>query len=131
MEIASQDIVRVASDWIRAGHARNGPLLASLSQEVHPDAVFTVASAKDANLTLQQLLGHLKDVIPCPVTNSNPAGYMEGELAWIVDNPSVDIPGAGKVSIRITVILHRSAGEWKVVHGHLSEGVDHVEANID
>ncbi|MDQ0212987.1 nuclear transport factor 2 family protein [Arthrobacter bambusae] len=130
MEIASQEVIRVASDWIMAGHARNGPLLASLSEELDPLSVFTFASASNSNLTLQELLGHLTDVIPCPVTESKPSGFQEGDLAWVVDNPNVDIPAAGKTSIRITVVLHRSGGEWRVVHGHLSEGVDHAEANL-
>ncbi|MFC9840592.1 nuclear transport factor 2 family protein [Rhodococcus sp. NPDC127530] len=127
MEHATPDVVTIARDLIAAGHARDGAKVASLSEPPDDTAIFTVSSAPDSNLTLQALLDHFNDYPPCALIGSQPAGYMYGDSAWVFDNPSVVVPGEGAISIRITVVLHKFAEGWKVVHAHLSEGVAHLE----
>lgn len=126
MESAPSEVTDVAREWLEAGHARDGVRLASLSWEVAPDALHTFASAPDSNLSLTELLSHLTEVIPCYLVDSAPTGFVTGDFAWVTDTPRVEIPGETVISLRVTVVLQRREGVWKVVHGHLSEGVPHL-----
>ncbi|MFB7089166.1 nuclear transport factor 2 family protein [Streptomyces sp. NPDC056296] len=127
MEKAPAELVDLARAWIAAGHARDVDLMERLSATPEGGAVFCVASSPDSNLTLRGLLDHLKEYPPCEPVGSNPSGFVEGDVAWLFDNPKILIPGEEGASIRITVVLRRTIDGWRVVHGHLSEGVAHLE----
>jgi SnoaL-like domain len=50
-------------------------------------------------------------------------GYEEGELGWVVDEPTMEFPDGSAIRVRLTGVLRREDGEWKVVHFHVSVGV--------
>ncbi|MFC9249837.1 nuclear transport factor 2 family protein [Amycolatopsis thailandensis] len=127
MEKAPAELIALAREWIAAGHARDTGLMERLSATPEEGAVFTVASSPDSNLTLQELLAHLREYPPCEPVGSDPRGYVEGDVAWLFDNPRILIPGEDGISLRITVVLVHTPDGWRVMHGHLSEGVAHLE----
>ena len=57
----------------------------------------------------------------------DPAGYEEGSLAWVVDEPTFFFPDGSAMSTRLTAVMHREDGRWKLVHMHLSVGVPDEE----
>ena len=55
-----------------------------------------------------------------------PRGYEEGPMGWVADRPMAVLP-EGAISTRLTGVVRREEGEWKVVHIHLSVGVPDEE----
>lgn len=49
--------------------------------------------------------------------------WEEGDVAWAVDRPRMNLPDGSSVPVRMTLVLHREADDWKLVHAHGSIGV--------
>jgi ketosteroid isomerase-like protein len=56
-----------------------------------------------------------------------PVAYEEGDLGWLVDEVDFSFPDGSAMDTRMTVIFHREAGRWKLVHMHASVGVPDEE----
>jgi ketosteroid isomerase-like protein len=56
-----------------------------------------------------------------------PQAYEEGTMGWVVDEPTFVFPDGSEVPIRLTAVMRRDAGRWKIVHGHFSVGVPDEE----
>ena len=53
-----------------------------------------------------------------------PTGYERGDVGWFVDEPTYVFPGgSGRIATRLTAILQREDGDWRIVHMHVSVGV--------
>lgn len=59
------------------------------------------------------------------IAAGGPIGYAEGAIGWAADQPMMTI-GDQSVPMRMTAVLHRVDGDWRIVQGHLS-----VAANIN
>jgi hypothetical protein len=57
----------------------------------------------------------------------NPTGYEEGSLGWFVDEPTFFFPDGSSMDTRLTAVMHREGGRWKLVHMHVSVGVPDEE----
>jgi ketosteroid isomerase-like protein len=57
------------------------------------------------------------------VEPANPVGYADGDVGWVVDEPTFLFPGDVAMKARVTGVLHREDGQWKLVHLHVSVGV--------
>lgn len=126
MEAAQPEVLDVARNWIIRGHMRDGEYMANAAFPVPGSTVHTIASAPDSNFTVDQLVSHLGDVVPCPVmTDESAEGFVHGDMAWVYAFPKIDVKRDGVIDLRYTVVLYRVDGDWKVVHSHLSEGVPH------
>lgn len=58
---------------------------------------------------------------------SNPAGYAEGSVGWVVDEPLFHFPDGSVMQTRVTAVLHETEGAWKLIHMHVSVGVPDEE----
>lgn len=56
-----------------------------------------------------------------------PIGYEEGSLGWVVDEPTMHFPDGSSIKTRLTALLHKEDGRWKLLHGHYSVGVPDEE----
>ena len=56
-----------------------------------------------------------------------PVGYEEGSMGWVVDEPTFTFPDGSAMDTRLTVVMHREDGRWKLVHMHVSVGVPDEE----
>ena len=54
--------------------------------------------------------------------------YEEGSLGFAVDEPSFVLPDGAVLKTRLTAVLSRADGDWKVVHLHFSVGVPDEQA---
>lgn len=52
----------------------------------------------------------------------DPVAWEDGDVAWAADRPSF-VVGEMRAPIRLTVVLLKEDGEWKIQHGHFSIGV--------
>ncbi len=57
----------------------------------------------------------------------DPVGYEEGPLGWAVDQPTFVFPDGSSMQSRLTALMRREDGRWKVVHLHHSVGVPEGE----
>jgi SnoaL-like domain len=62
-----------------------------------------------------------------PVQAGNPVAYSQGEVGWIADQGTMGGPD-GSMDFRLTVVVVRVGGEWKVAQMHFSLGVPNEEA---
>ncbi len=63
-----------------------------------------------------------------PVYPGNPRAFREGTVGWVIDQPTFRLDEETHLQTRATVILHQEAGDWKIVHLHLSVGVTNADA---
>ena len=49
--------------------------------------------------------------------------WADGDFAWAVDRPAFLLPGGGRLPTRLSAVLTRRDGEWRVVHAHFSVAV--------
>ncbi|HEY7607448.1 MAG TPA: nuclear transport factor 2 family protein [Actinomycetota bacterium] len=45
-----------------------------------------------------------------------------GDVGWTVDRPTIELVSGERFETRLTLVLHREDGAWKVVHAHTSVG---------
>jgi SnoaL-like domain len=57
----------------------------------------------------------------------SPEGFAQGSLGWVVDEPTLSFPDGTAISTRLTAVLKREDGAWKIVHFHVSVGVPDEE----
>jgi ketosteroid isomerase-like protein len=56
-----------------------------------------------------------------------PHCYEEGSMGWVADRPRVVLPDGNAISTRLTGVVRREEGEWRLVHIHISVGVPDEE----
>jgi ketosteroid isomerase-like protein len=49
--------------------------------------------------------------------------FEEGSMAWVADEPTIAAPDGSEVPARLTAVMRRDGGGWKIVHAHFSVGV--------
>lgn len=62
------------------------------------------------------------------VEASHPTAYVEGEVGWIADHPTLRMPDGNQVTFRVTGTAVRRNGAWRFVQWHASIPVGNVEA---
>jgi hypothetical protein len=53
----------------------------------------------------------------------DPLAYEDASLGWVVDQPAFGLPDGSVMQSRLTAVMHKEEGRWKLVHMHLSVGV--------
>lgn len=53
------------------------------------------------------------------ITAGVPIGHVEGAIGWAADQPTMTI-GDQRVPMRMTAVLRRVDGNWRIVQGHMS-----------
>ncbi len=53
----------------------------------------------------------------------DPAGFEEGSVGWFVDQPTMSYRDGSTIQTRLIAVLHRSQGDWRLIHMHVSVGV--------
>jgi hypothetical protein len=54
--------------------------------------------------------------------------FGEGSVGWFADQPTLTMPNGGAVPMRLTGVVHKENGNWKIVQFHLSIGAMNEEA---
>jgi hypothetical protein len=91
-----------------------------VSQE--PDTLI-IGSAPGEWLTDRDSLRFPFEVQGTRLETKHPIGYEEGPLGWAVDQTSFHFPDGSVMQTRLTAIMRKEHGRWKVVHLHHSVGV--------
>jgi SnoaL-like domain len=121
---APPEVLELSSRWLRAHLNRDAEFIREHSASPDSSTIHTIASFP-LELTLDEFLERLQ---PSPTrleVSSDPVGFVNGDVAWVIDLPKVHLPRDGVRQARQTTVLVNENGAWKVVHSHLSEGVAH------
>jgi ketosteroid isomerase-like protein len=51
-----------------------------------------------------------------------------GDVAWFADRPAFVTPDRHEIPCRLTGVLRREAGEWRIIQSHTSIGVPNAQA---
>jgi ketosteroid isomerase-like protein len=58
---------------------------------------------------------------------SAPVAYAEGGMGWVADDVNLHFPDGTEVATRVTAVLVKEDGAWRLVHAHFSVGVPDEE----
>lgn len=58
----------------------------------------------------------------------DPSAWEEGSVGFALDHPAFVMTDGGRLPTRLTAVLRRESGDWKVVHLHFSVGVPDEDA---
>jgi len=59
-----------------------------------------------------------------PWEGEDPRAYVDGNVGWFSDRPSMRMPDGTALPMRMTGVARRVDGEWRLVQGHLSVATD-------
>jgi SnoaL-like domain len=121
---APPHVLDLATRWLHAHLNRDAEFIRENSASPDSRKIHTIASFP-VELTLDEFLERLQASSARIEVSSDPFGFVAGEVSWVIDLPSVHLPGDVTRRARQTTVLVEEAGTWKVVHSHLSEGVAH------
>ena len=102
--------------------------VASFDQLVSQDpATLVIGTAPGEWVTERDRLRSGFETEGVRIQAAEPAGYEEGSLGWVVDEPRFFFPDGSAMKTRLTAVLHREDGTWKLIHMHVSVGVPDEE----
>jgi len=90
-----------------------------------PHAVFVGSDGEEFWTDPEQ---HNRDVRPYweragnVVTPGDLLAFECGEVGWVVDRPTFRLADGQQYETRLTLVLHREDGTWRIVHSHASVG---------
>lgn len=53
--------------------------------------------------------------------------FIEGNVGWVADCPTIRLPNGEEMILRLTAVFHKEGGDWKIVQRHVSIGKPNVE----
>jgi ketosteroid isomerase-like protein len=57
-------------------------------------------------------------------------GYSVGDFAWFEDRAGIGLDYGDSLPVRVTGVLHREDGTWRVVQMHVSMGTPNAEVGL-
>ena len=60
-------------------------------------------------------------------TGGDALAFEEGSMGWVADEPTFVFPDGSRMKTRLTAVLREAAGNWALVHMHVSVGVPDEE----
>ena len=63
-----------------------------------------------------------------PIRATNLQAYCDGNIGWFAAQPVATLPGGTLAPFRITAVVRKEDGDWKLVSSHSSFGVPNEEA---
>jgi ketosteroid isomerase-like protein len=60
---------------------------------------------------------------PATITGGGATAYQHGDVAWVSDRPTFQLPDGRRLPFRFTAVCLREPGGWRIVQAHASFGV--------
>lgn len=60
---------------------------------------------------------------PFRITDGNPTVHQHGDVAWVSDRPTIQLPDGTRLPFRFTAVWLREPEGWRIVQVHSSFGV--------
>lgn len=124
MTPAPDDVIALGRDFLLACVARDADFIVKHSHDTPGEPFLVIGTPPGEHWTVEMMVEHLGPMPPTTFVNLQPTGHVYGDTAWLTAFTDLDLPNGMRLQTRATIILLRSEGEWRVVHIHLSEGVE-------
>jgi ketosteroid isomerase-like protein len=126
----SQELIDWLAEFYRAANAADLDTLSRMMSE--SDGIVVIGTDPrewwEGPDKLRSMFAiQMQEMGSLPLTVGSPVAYVEGDMGWIADRPTLTFPDAS-MEARLSVVVHKEDGEWKMVHGHFSLGVANEEA---
>ena len=53
--------------------------------------------------------------------------FVEGNVGWVADCPTIRLPNGEEIILRLTAVFHKEDESWKIVQRHVSIGKPNLE----
>jgi SnoaL-like domain len=118
---ASQEVLHAATRYLEACVTRDADYIAANS--VDDGSFWGIGSAPGPGWNLQETVEHLRGLKKAGWSGLKPQGFVAGDFAWFTDYAKGVLPDGEQLDIRVTLVMRHLGERWKVVHFHVSEGV--------
>jgi hypothetical protein len=82
----------------------------------------------DYETIIRENEAEIKEMGGIPIEAGDPQAFSQGSVGWVADQAKVKLPDGSEVPFRLTGVLHKENGEWKMIQWHVSIGVPNEEA---
>lgn len=120
---ADKEVIDAALRYLDACVTRDAAYVAANSIDDPTGSYSGITTGPGPGSTLQETVDHLRGLKPVKWGGLNPRGYVVGDFAWFTDYAKGIIPSGQELDVRATLLMRRVGSDWKVVHFHVSEGV--------
>lgn len=127
LEPANSELTELATAYVDACLARDPAFVDAHSLDDPHGSFGGIGTPPGELFSRDVLIEHLPSLPQVRLLDSAPSGWVDGDVAWLTDFPRFSFPNGEAHPHRVTLVLRRVGGNWKVVHFHLSEGTD-IEA---
>ncbi len=126
MAATTQEMNDFAKEYFAACLARDVEYIAAHSVEDEESDFVGFHSGGHVDRKIADIYESIGSHEPASCVDSNPSGWMVGDVAWLIDFPRGVLPSGEALPdpVRVTFVMRRIAGEWKMAHWHLSESVE-------
>jgi ketosteroid isomerase-like protein len=97
--------------------------VASFDELVSQEATLIIGTAPGEWVTERERMRFGFEAEGVRLEAKDPVGYEEGSLGWVVDQPAFVFPDGSVMQTRLTAVMRREEGHWRLVHMHGSVGV--------
>jgi ketosteroid isomerase-like protein len=97
--------------------------VASFDELVSQEATLIIGTAPGEWVTERERMRFGFEAEGVRLEAKDPVGYEEGSLGWVVDQPAFVFPDGSVMQTRLTAVMRREEGHWRLVHMHVSVGV--------
>ena len=118
---ASQEVLHAAARYLEACVTRDADYIAANS--VDDGSFWGIGSGPGPGWNLHETVEHLRGLKKAGWSGLNPQGFVAGDFAWFTDYAKGILPDGKQLDIRVTLVMRHLGKRWKVVHFHVSEGV--------
>lgn len=125
MATTTREMNDFAKDYFAACLARDVEYIAAHTIEDEESEYLGVHSGLHIDRSIADSVEAIGPLPPASCVNSNPRGWVIGDVAWLVDFPHGVLPNGEALPdpVRVTFVMRKVRGEWKMAHWHLSESV--------
>ena len=126
MAATTQEMNDFAKEYFAACLARDVEYIAAHSVEDEESDFVGFHSGAHIDRSIADVFESIGPLDPASCVDSNPSGWVIGDVAWLIDFPRGVLPNGEALPdpVRVTFVMRRVAGEWKMAHWHLSESVE-------
>jgi len=125
MATTPQAMNNFAKKYFAACLARDVDYIAAHTVEDEESGFIGFHSGKTIDRHIADTIASIGPAPPASCINSAPRGWMVGDVAWLIDFPTAILPNGQKLPdpVRVTFVMRKVRGEWKMAHWHLSESL--------